>query len=99
MFNEAILPHKHVCQTLGFSNLKIIGYKLYPNPSSETIFLDFGASISGQFAIYNLTGSLISEEQFMDRSVLVIDKPRNGVYILDLKTNETQVKYKLIFQD
>ena len=79
--------------------LKIIGYKLYPNPSSETIFLDFGASISGQFAIYNLTGSLISEEQFMDRSVLVIDKPRNGVYILDLKTNETQVKYKLIFQD
>jgi len=61
--------------------------------------LDFGASISGQYAIYNLSGNLISEEQFIDNSVIVIDKPRNGVYILDLKTNETRVKYKLIFQD
>lgn len=78
---------------------KTNGYKLYPNPSKEIMFLDFGASISGQYAIYNLSGNLISEEQFIDNSVIVIDKPRNGVYILDLKTNETRVKYKLIFQD
>jgi hypothetical protein len=78
---------------------KTKGYKLFPNPSNDVMFLDFEANISGQYALYSLTGNLIREEQFSDQSVIEISKPNNGVYILDLMTKETRVKYKLIFQD
>lgn len=78
---------------------KTKGYKLFPNPSSNVIFLDFDANISGQYVLYSFTGNLIREEQFSGQSVIEISKPNNGVYILDLMTKETRVKYKLIFQD
>jgi len=78
---------------------KTKGYKLFPNPSSNVIFLDFDAKLSGQYVLYSLTGNLIREEQFSDQSVIEISKPNNGVYILDLMTKETRMKYKLIFQD
>ncbi len=87
---------------LNTENLTISGIKIFPNPFSDRLFIEFpdGQKLSHNILIYDLQGRLIQcllKNQFnpVEIDVSALDK---GVYIIQINDAMNPEKYKLIKQ-
>jgi len=64
--------------------------KLFPNPTSEAISLDFPEEIfpTVNYVITDLTGKVMSENSLSASEMIDLGSFANGIYILSLKTEK-----------
>jgi hypothetical protein len=75
--------------------------KVYPNPTSGTIIIDFNKLVnSGKIEITNTLGMVIYEEKFDQYPAVFrsidLSKYSNGIYFVDVQLINNQLRYKLI---
>ena len=74
-------------------NLFEKGYKVYPNPFSEEIFI---ANLLGDeyFIIYDFVGRNILEGKCSES--IIMPEIKSGIYYLMIQNNTNQATYKLV---
>ncbi len=81
--------------------LKESSITIYPNPASEKIFLNINNS-NGQDVkvnIYSLAGSLVRAEAIRQNSCqLDLGDLENGIYLVEIKSKDSEQKQKLIIR-
>ncbi|NMM50816.1 Calx-beta domain-containing protein [Marinigracilibium pacificum] len=85
-------------EVLGIDDLNTEWIRIYPNPVVNTLSINTTKSISGNIAVYSISGALIHSEKFENRKTHEIDfsKQGNGVYILHLKSEDDLIKVRII---
>ncbi len=76
-------------------------FSIYPNPASDIVTLDIHNAINTDLTlnIYNVIGKLISSETLrQNQQQIYIGDLDNGIYIIEIKSNEWSEKQKLIIQ-
>jgi Secretion system C-terminal sorting domain len=77
------------------------GFNLFPNPASDNITLNFqNSSKNNTFVnIYNVVGELIHSEQLQqDQQKINVADLCNGIYMVEVGSNEGSEKQKLVIQ-
>ncbi|MBU2951016.1 family 16 glycosylhydrolase [Tamlana agarivorans] len=72
---------------------------IYPNPfTNGNLTIDFGASFSGKFTLYDLNGRIILTENIDTQNVLTINKSNlnQGLYLIKISNKDTSITKKLI---
>ncbi len=89
--NEVVLT---VSEVLGVNNFEMANTKLYPNPTTGIINLDFGKTYEAlQISIANVLGQVISYERFVNTNTLNLAiEGRPGIYFLTIKTPNNNSK-------
>lgn len=70
------------------------GLKIYPNPSEDTLMIDFPAEQIETVKIQSLTGKTIRENSKVNR--LDISDLRSGVYLVNIQLGTTTQTYKFV---
>jgi len=82
-------------------NSKNISFNLYPNPASDIVTLDNNKARNGGLTLkfYNVIGTLVKSEilQQNNRQINIGDLG-NGIYMVEIKSNEGSGKHKLIIR-
>jgi uncharacterized repeat protein (TIGR01451 family) len=75
-----------------------ISLKVYPNPSSDKIFVETNIAINGTLTLSNLLGQVFDYQLFTSSEVSVLDIQHlpKGVYILSLKTDNGNVSRRIV---
>jgi uncharacterized repeat protein (TIGR01451 family) len=75
-----------------------IPLKVYPNPSSDKIFVETNIVINGTLSLSNLLGQVYDYQLFTSSEVSIFDIQHlpKGVYILTLKTDQGNVSRKIV---
>lgn len=76
-----------------------IDFSVFPNPSTGSVFVDFGEITSGSLMIRTLTGSEVSYTEFDKKSMVEVEYLPAGVYFLTISTTQISTSYKIVFQD
>lgn len=88
--------------TTGISPLSFgegLGVRLYPNPVSSIITLQSNLSIQkSEIKIFNLLGETVLTQTDYSNSTLDVTELRNGIYFLQIKTNNKLFTQKFIKQ-
>ena len=90
--------------TLGVSNVEASNnFKLYPNPASNYVNVDFSKNINSQveMAIYSMNGELIKTRQFerlttSDSVKINVNSLSSGAYLLSFSTDKGSFTKKLV---
>jgi len=82
------------------SEISNLSLKMYPNPSTDRVFIEMD-EISGseiQVSIIDITGKLMYQEvrPINNKIEINIQNLNNGIYFIDLRTNNKQQILKLI---
>ena len=80
-------------------NLNAVRFNIYPNPSTDFIYVDIDELKHGEtyrLKVYDLNGNLVIQDSITDHKSLDISKLKRGVYILSLEDNKTCSKQKFI---
>ncbi|MDD4210232.1 MAG: T9SS type A sorting domain-containing protein [Bacteroidales bacterium] len=78
---------------------KCLSFNLFPNPAYDILNLDIENSNNSElmFNIYNMLGTLVKSERLFSKQIYISDLC-NGMYMLEIKSNERTYKQKLIIQ-
>jgi len=84
-------------------NEQSANFKIFPNPSCGILSLDLSAQNSGQIScrIFTMDGKLIKIMNTLDASLntlIDVSDLTNGIYLLEIKSNECVEKQRLIIQ-
>ena len=72
---------------------------VYPNPAKHNITIENINFIINSIDIYNITGQLVMSKNVNSMStILNISDLEKGVYLLDIKSNNTSIKRKIIIE-
>ena len=72
---------------------------IYPNPAKNNITIENSNFVITNIKIYNITSQLVRTENVNSMSTnLNISDLKTGIYILELHTNETSIRRKLIIE-
>ena len=83
----------------GFENKKELS--LYPNPASDIVTLNIDNTNNSELTlnIYNVIGTLVKSEMLKQNNRQInIGDLNNGIYIVEIKTNDWSEKQQLIIQ-
>lgn len=102
-FNNGDISGKFIpFSTLGLSeNIKTNSFNFYPNPSSDIINLDIESIKDNNFTlnIYNIMGALIKSKTISkNQRQINVEDLKNGIYLIEIKTNEWTKSQKLIIR-
>ena len=86
--------------TLGFKNNTKLNYKVYPNPSSGILNIDFDDEINEvKITIFNALGQVIkSEIPSKSSQTLNLSELVNGIYFVEIKQNNSKQINKIIIK-
>lgn len=70
------------------------GFKLFPNPASKTIFLDYEGSQPEKIVLFNMTGKLLKEYPPLSRQLDISDFPA-GFYTLKISEKKENRVFKI----
>ncbi|HMC00133.1 MAG TPA: T9SS type A sorting domain-containing protein [Flavobacteriaceae bacterium] len=77
-------------------------FSIYPNPSKDIFNIRMAAINEFDYAIYDITGKLISQKQKVIPSnreyTLDLSQFSSGIYLLKIKSNEYEITKKLILK-
>jgi hypothetical protein len=78
---------------LGINELKNIGFKVYPNPAKDRIYIE--GKGTNEIKLFDVLGNEIlnAKEKEIDVSSL-----KNGVYFVQVKTDKGEIIKKIIIQ-
>ncbi len=89
--------------TLGFTELELDQFKVYPNPSTDRVFISSGNMESGLYVnLVSVSGGEVGRFEFRENgSPLEIDlrEVKNGIYflnVLDANDPKKKITYKII---
>ncbi|MEJ6748515.1 MAG: T9SS type A sorting domain-containing protein [Flavobacteriales bacterium] len=72
---------------------------IYPNPAKNNITIENNNFVISNIELYNITGQLVKTENVNSMSMnMNISDLKTGIYILELHTNETSIRRKLIIE-
>jgi len=72
---------------------------IYPNPAKNNINIENSNFVISNIELYNITGQLVKTENVNSMSInMNISDLKTGIYILELHTNETSIRRKLIIE-
>ncbi len=96
-------PRIYVALNLGNSSSihNVIDYstKIYPNPAKHNIRIENINFTINSIDMYNVTGQLVMSEYVNSmNTILKISDLEKGVYLLDIKSNNTSIKRKVIIE-
>ncbi len=80
-------------------NKAILEIKVYPNPTTRRVFLDFSATEIRQatLTIYSIDGKIMQQPTFIQGTLHQLDLPTiAGVYILAIQSEKGIQHYKVI---
>ena len=83
------------------STYNVIDYStnVYPNPIKHNIMIENINFTINSIDIYNVTGQLVMSEYVNSmNTVLNISDLEKGIYLLDIKSNNTSIKRKIIIE-
>lgn len=94
------LPQPTSCSAAGTKNLKDPNqFSVYPNPASNEICIKVNSDQKSYFHIYSPSGQLIKAGIVVNHSVLIpLNDMSAGLYILEISTNSTKDKYRLVVE-
>ncbi len=88
-----------VVEGLGLPNQIDFVFSAYPNPTQDEVNVSFSNTITdGILSVYDMSGKLISVQNINNQSTQVVNLKglRNGVYVIELKTNLNSTFIKVI---
>ena len=85
---ESLNLRKNLYNQTGLNDILIENLNIYPNPSSGNFKVSMKIPLSGKYSIYEVTGKIIKQGEFVDLDELNIklDQPMAGVYYLKIYT-------------
>lgn len=86
------------CVTLGIENKVFENVKIYPNPSTGIVHIDFIGSNKSDATvkIVNASGKLVQQEIIKTtQSTIDLSNNTNGLYFIELESNEGRAVYKI----
>ena len=73
--------------------------KVFPNPTTETIFITHPSSNSFKVFIYDLTGKVLLQKEVGKQEPINIEKYPTGTYLINVTTEDKKTNsYKIIKQ-
>lgn len=78
--------------SLSASKLQITGLRIYPNPASDFIIIETGETAHYTLQLFDLTGKLIKEADFIGKLYEWQIKPAKGLYQLKVINEKGQVE-------
>lgn len=92
----------HFCiNALTINQIEKDEVQLFPNPSTGTFYVNYphySKNISNYVKIFNPLGQLILEIALSETTEIDLSKEENGMYYLNITTNNTRIIKKLIIQ-
>jgi hypothetical protein len=89
------------CAT-GIQDVALTTIKVYPNPTSNDVQIDFGALVNkGTIKVYNTVGAIVQEIKIENQNIstLHLANYANGVYWLSVQINNQTQRIKIVKQD
>jgi len=82
---------------LGINDLKDIDFKVYPNPASNVVNIEFDAHQKGSISLFDMSGRIFLSQDIDSQEIkLNVENLTDGVYFLSVKTNNTNQTYKIV---
>jgi hypothetical protein len=77
------------------------GIKVYPNPTSGLLMINFGETYSGKVSVYNAIGQEVLTKSVHEIEVtnFNLESLANGIYLIKLRTENGQDKVFKILKD
>ncbi|MNY13699.1 Beta-agarase D precursor [compost metagenome] len=76
--------------SLGTDNLKVQKVRIYPNPTSERLYIATASKLI-RFNIYDMSGRELLRNDFLNENYSIdVSRFRKGIYILELTNDEGQ---------
>jgi len=95
-------PIDYSSLSLFVENIDQVEIKIYPNPTTEKIFLEIGGWADlqkGVFKLYSLTGQLLQERSVHSVTTEIsLNGMSAGTYILKVRINDSTEEWKIIKQ-
>ncbi len=90
---------EEACESIGIPNINAeSGFLIYPNPAKMEIFISCNnGTIINEVNIYNQIGQKVFHKKSITNSIDV-SKLRQGIYIIELLTNDSKIRKKLIIR-
>ena len=84
---------------VGLPEQRILKFKTYPNPVSESLTIEFSSPLNGTYYLYDISGRLVRSERFAERTLVVFSTSdlSKGSYILKVESDQ-RVKNSIIFK-
>ncbi len=77
------------------------GVRVYPNPTSTTISIEFGALVqNARLVLHNMTGQVVTEKANISNPIQVLDISdlAKGIYILESTVDGVRFVHKLVLE-
>ncbi len=71
-------------------------FKIYPNPTTDQLFLETNGTEVQLVNIYNITGALVNQATQLQNKNIDVSQLAQGVYIAEIKTKEGSVKRRWV---
>jgi hypothetical protein len=85
--------------TTGLTELADKTTQIYPNPANDNINIVSYSQIIKDVEIYNISGQKVMSKSFNSNTIkLNTNSLSTGVYIFNIKSNDTSVKRKVIIE-
>tara|TARA_B100000902_G_C27321027_1_gene924473 strand:+ start:2713 stop:4347 length:1635 start_codon:yes stop_codon:yes gene_type:complete len=73
--------------------------KIYPNPAKNTLTIENLNFLIQEVKLYNITGQIIDVIEFNSmKKTISLQNYERGIYIIEIKSNNTSIKKKLIIE-
>ena len=95
-YNCTGLPCNHR-STTGFSEIsQELGFTIFPNPANSFLTIKMADNSFTRYKIYNLLGQPILSGQLISTTTIPLDNFRQGMYVIELTTNNYARQQRLI---
>ncbi len=75
-----------------------MGFSISPNPSNNLLTIRKNNDIQASYSIYNISGQLVLYGQVTLSTTLTIDKLSQGLYSIELKTNDYTTRQQFVIE-
>lgn len=83
-------------QVLGISESQNHAFSIYPNPVTNTLFIELRATALA--IVYDLQGRMISSEKFKGKRAIDVSALQTGTYILSISSEGNRSQYRFVKQ-
>jgi hypothetical protein len=94
-----------ICDAVGLANQVLNSVKMYPNPATDNVYIDFGQTIkaNSKVSVYNVVGALMMEKANTDVNAmnglnLNVQTLTSGIYLVKIELDQAVKTYKLLVE-
>lgn len=86
-----------ILENLSIEDVKVGNFMIYPNPTSDKIFLK---TTAGQYVIniYTVDGKLVQQQNVNNSQEISLQNLSSGLYLVEIKTDNTRHSLKILKQ-